>query len=433
MIAADRPQLRAGTEFIGEFQGSASKQPSFLARRWDGNIVRMSELPYLVALHIDGARDCEEIAELVSERAGRKITPTQVSYLVRTKLQSSGLTEGEGSVAMPQRPMLALRPRGVLIPGRVVVWIAHILRPFFLTPVVVAVLLGALVVDAWLLAHANLGAAIEYLLRHPWHLPLVIGLGFLSSLFHECGHATGLRYGGAKPGAIGAGIYIIWLAFYSDVTDAYRLDRRGRLRVDLGGVYFQGMFALATAIGYLLTEFEPLLLVTFFIYVTIAQQFMPFLRLDGYYVVSDLIGVPELFPYVRPTLASLFRRSTQQGHPATELRRWARLAVATWVALAVPALALFFTFIVAYTPLIVTTSFDVLRERLSEMMAADGSLINVSVSAFLAALGLAPIVGLSLLYLRITVAGFRLCLRFYRRLSSRGGTLSEEATSPCKR
>jgi putative peptide zinc metalloprotease protein len=35
------------------------------------------------------------------------------------------------------------------------------------------------------------------------------------------------------------------------------------------------------------------------------QQFLPVLRLDGYYVVSDLVGVPNLFAYMRPVLVTL--------------------------------------------------------------------------------------------------------------------------------
>ena len=36
-----------------------------------------------------------------------------------------------------------------------------------------------------------------------------------------------LRYGGAEAGGMGAGIYIVWPAFYTDVTDAYRLGHVG--------------------------------------------------------------------------------------------------------------------------------------------------------------------------------------------------------------
>ena len=44
---------------------------------------------------------------------------------------------------------------------------------------------------------------------------------------------------------MGVGIYIVWPAFYTDITDAYRLGKGGRLRADLGGMYFNAIFALA--------------------------------------------------------------------------------------------------------------------------------------------------------------------------------------------
>ena len=46
---------------------------------------------------------------------------------------------------------------------------------------------------------------------------------------------------GPRPGAMGAGLYIVWPAFYTDVTDTYRLGRGGRLRTDLGGLYFNAV------------------------------------------------------------------------------------------------------------------------------------------------------------------------------------------------
>jgi len=33
--------------------------------------------------------------------------------------------------------------------------------------------------------------------------------------------------GGARPGVIGMGIYLIWPAFFTNVTDSYRLSRAG--------------------------------------------------------------------------------------------------------------------------------------------------------------------------------------------------------------
>jgi putative peptide zinc metalloprotease protein len=44
---------------------------------------------------------------------------------------------------------------------------------------------------------------------------------------------------------IGVGIYLVWPSFFTNVTDSYRLSRAGRLRTDLGGVYFNAVFIVA--------------------------------------------------------------------------------------------------------------------------------------------------------------------------------------------
>ena len=69
----------------------------------------------------------------------------------------------------------------------------------------------------------------------------------LSAGFHEFGHAAAARRGGATPGAMGAGIYLVWPAFYTDVTDSYRLGRWGRVLTDLGGLYFNAIVAVGIA------------------------------------------------------------------------------------------------------------------------------------------------------------------------------------------
>ena len=79
--------------------------------------------------------------------------------------------------------------------------------------------------DAWLFGSGRVGSASRYVVLHPLLLLLVLGLSVASMLFHECGHAAACRYGGARPGVIGMGIYLIWPAFFTNVTDAYRLGR----------------------------------------------------------------------------------------------------------------------------------------------------------------------------------------------------------------
>jgi putative peptide zinc metalloprotease protein len=132
-------------------------------------------------------------------------------------------------------------------------------------------------------------------------------------------------------------LYLVWPALYSTVTDSYRLSRRGRLGTDLGGVYFNTAFIAGMSLGYLATGSPWLLVAIVLLHIGTATQFMPVIRLDGYYILSDLIGVPDLFSRLGPVLTSMIPgRAT---HPRVlELKPWVRRTITLWVVIAVPVL-----------------------------------------------------------------------------------------------
>jgi putative peptide zinc metalloprotease protein len=202
---------------------------------------------------------------------------------------------------------------------------------------VAAVIVAMLAVDYWLLAVHGLGSGLSQLLRDPISLLIVLGLSVLSTMFHECGHASGCRCGGGRSGVIGFGIYLIWPSFFTDVTDSYRLNRAGRLRTDLGGVYFNLIFMLGLADVYAATSAEILLLVIAVTHLEMLQQLLPFVRYDGYFILSDLVGVPDLFARVLPILRSVTGRGPQDPR-VTGLRRRSRIVVTAWVLTMVPLL-----------------------------------------------------------------------------------------------
>ena len=177
----------------------------------------------------------------------------------------------------------------------------------------------------------------------------MIGLSVVSAMFHECGHAAGCRYGGARPGMIGVGIYLVWPAFFTNVTDSYRLARAGRLRTDLGGLYFNLIFMLALAGLYAATSDEILLLVIAFTHLEMLEQLMPFVRFDGYFILSDLVGVPDLFARVAPILKSALPAGRRDPR-VTGLRRRARIVVTTWVLCVIPLLTFSIGYLLLHLP-----------------------------------------------------------------------------------
>jgi putative peptide zinc metalloprotease protein len=365
------PRLADGVELLGEYQGSGYAQPPSLVRRADGQVIQMSPLLYRVACRIDGSRDPAAIAGLVSEDLGRSLTADQVRYLITAKLLPLGVVAAEGvpAAAPKANPLLALRARGTLLSERAANAAGALLTPLFRGPVVMAVVVSIVAVDWWLFAVHGLGGGVRQVLRDPMDLLVVIGLTVVSAMFHECGHAAGCRYGGARPGVIGVGIYLVWPAFFTNVTDSYRLSRAGRLRTDLGGLYFNAVFMLALAGIYGATSAEILLLVIALTHLEMLEQLMPFVRFDGYFILSDLIGVPDLFARVAPIVKSVLPGGRRDPRVAG-LRRRARIAVTAWVACVIPLLTFGIGYMVLRLPAVDRALWNAASQQAHVMTAA---------------------------------------------------------------
>jgi putative peptide zinc metalloprotease protein len=326
-------RLLPGVELLGQVEGSGLREPPHIIRRSDGEAVQLSRLLFVIAQHSEPGRGLDAIAQRAGDDLEVRIQPEQVRYVLEHKLLPLGIVAGEdGSAPKLARldPLLALKLRVGVVSPRVVQTIAARLAVLFRTPVLLT-LLGCLVVfDAWLFGVHGFGRGVSHVIAQPALMLMLVGLTWASLAFHECGHAAACRYGGGRPGAIGVGLYLVWPVMYTDVTDSYRLGRRGRLRTDLGGLYFNGVFALLLAVAYVISGFEPLLLAVVGQHLIVLDQFLPWVRLDGYYVVADLIGVSDLFSRIKPVLSSLIPGREADAR-VRELKPWARTAVTTWV------------------------------------------------------------------------------------------------------
>jgi putative peptide zinc metalloprotease protein len=387
----------------------------------------MVQLPgplYVLVEEIDGERSYEQLAGRLSERIGRSIGPGDVQTLVEERLRPLGvLAQPDGSSPqLPKAdPLLALRFRVALVPEAAVQVISRLFTPLFMPPVLVAMLGAFVVADVWLFASHGVAQSVRELLYKPLWMLAVLGIIVVNTAWHELGHASALRYGGGRPGSLGAGIYIVWPAFYTDVTDAYRLSRGGRIRTDLGGLYFNAIFVLGVLGAYLLTGIEPLLIAILVIHLQMLQQFMPFLRLDGYYLVSDLTGVPDLFARIKPTLKSALP-GTDEDAKADALKPWVRSVTTGWVLLVIPVIVLVFGLLVFNAPRMFATGWDsfwVQADRVDRALA-QGSAVTAGAGALQALFLLLPAAGWTYTFSKVGL-----------RVSS--GAWSWSAESPVRR
>ena len=409
---ARAPRLAEGIEMIGEYEGSGFKETPFLARRADGQTLQLTALLYSVASHADGRRDHAAIATAVSEEIGRKVSPDNVRFLVEKKLRPLGvLAAADGSSPALERPdpLLALKFRTAVIPEGFTRVLTTIFRPLFWPPVLALVIAAFLALDAWLFLDHGIAQGLRHAIYQPLLLLGMFAAVVVATAFHEIGHATACRYGGATPGVMGVGLYIVWPAFYTDVTDAYRLGRGGRLRTDLGGIYFNAIFALAMGGLYALTDFEPLLLLVLLQTFAMLQQLLPFLRLDGYYILSDLTGVPDMFSRIKPVFRSL-KPGAEADARVTALKPWVRVVVTAYVLTVVPLLVFSLLMALLHAPRLFATAYDSIGVQYDRIGAAlsDGAAATVASGSLQLLLIALPAAGLALTLSRVgTRAGLR--------------------------
>ncbi|MGN7610566.1 efflux RND transporter periplasmic adaptor subunit [Magnetococcales bacterium HHB-1] len=117
---------------------------------------------------------------------------------------------------------------------------------------------------------------------------------------HEFGHALAAHRYGCRVATIGMALLLFWPVLYTDVSDAWRLpSRRQRLYIGAAGMVVELFLAvIATFLWHFLPP-GPLQSSMFFIatitwIMTLGVNLNPFLRFDGYYLLSDYLRVENL-------------------------------------------------------------------------------------------------------------------------------------------
>ena len=371
-----RVRLAPGTELLGQWQGSAYRVAPYLIRRADGQHLQVSRLLYQLADSVQSTSAPDELASRLSRSTGRDISVDNVVHLLRTKLVPLGiLTEGEEVTKPAERadPLLGLRFRAGVVPAGVHRRVSGALTFLFWPPLVALALAGLAGADVWLgVSHgAGVLGGVGQIIAHPALVLALVSMSLAGAVIHETGHAAATRAGGATPGVMGAGLYLIWPVFYTDISDSYRLGRAGRLRADLGGVYFNALTLLLASAAYGLTHWSVLLVFIAVTHLEVLTQFLPFVRLDGYWVVSDLVGVPNLFAYLGPTLAHLLGRADAAAeNRLAQIKPWARRVITVWVVATAAVLAVNLVMVAWVGPHLVAETVGAVGVRGRQMASA---------------------------------------------------------------
>jgi putative peptide zinc metalloprotease protein len=119
-------------------------------------------------------------------------------------------------------------------------------------------------------------------------------------LLHELGHACTAKRLGCKVPTMGVAFLVLWPVAYTDTNDVWRLTgRRQRLAVVAAGILTELTVAAWSTLAWaLLPEGTPkslaFLLATTTWLASVAINVSPFMRFDGYFLLSDWLEMPNL-------------------------------------------------------------------------------------------------------------------------------------------
>jgi len=308
-----RPDLQASKQ---RYQGRISwivKEPLGL------NYFRFKEEEYFILELLDGRRSLEAIQErFEAEFPPQKITLAELQQFVGS-LHRSGLViadaAGQGEQLRKRREeqgrreriarwtnVLAIRFRGI-DPERILAAIYPWIRWMFWPPVVLICCLLAL--SALLLLVVQFDVFVSRLPAfHQFFSPanvfwLLLAVG-ATKVFHEFGHGLSCRHFGGECHEMGVMFLVLTPCLYCNVSDSWMLPNKWRrAAIGFAGIYLEIVIAAIATFLWWFSEPGVLnhvaLAVMFVCSVsTIMFNANPLLRYDGYYILSDLIEIPNL-------------------------------------------------------------------------------------------------------------------------------------------
>jgi len=143
---------------------------------------------------------------------------------------------------------------------------------------------------------------------------IVVAL-LVAAALHEFGHALAVKHAGRRVNGAGFQLYLGHPVFYVDSTDLLFGTRRQRALNAVVGLFIEAV--LAGAVSLAVWRFptasyaDALARVAALIYLSVGLNLIPFIELDGYWLLTDLLDTPRLrarsFALIRTQLVARLR------------------------------------------------------------------------------------------------------------------------------
>lgn len=262
----------------------------------------------------------------------RRITVDEVSRFVST-LHRSGLVIGDRPGQGPQlnerrkqrvwmewktwmRSIMCLRFRGIdpdWILNKITPWIGWIYSPPALITFLVYILSALMLVLAnFETFRSKLPEFHQFFAAGNWFY-LAAALG-ITKVIHEFGHGMSCKYYGGECHEMGFMLLVFTPCLYCDVSDSWMLPNKWkRMMIGAGGMYIELiMAATATYLWWNSHEgiFNQMCLNVMFVssVSTLLFNANPLMRFDGYYILSDMLEIPNLRTKATTSLGRLAKK-----------------------------------------------------------------------------------------------------------------------------
>lgn len=118
----------------------------------------------------------------------------------------------------------------------------------------------------------------------------------ISVMLHESAHGLVSKLFGCKIGKIGFILIFFQPAFYCDISGIRMADKKYKqVMACLAGVYMNLFLGSATALIYCRTHYRIAAAFTIIQFTYIFSNLFPFIRLDGYWILSFITGITNLY------------------------------------------------------------------------------------------------------------------------------------------
>lgn len=165
-----------------------------------------------------------------------------------------------------------------------------------------------------------------------------------AKVIHELGHAYTAKRMGLRVPTMGVAFLVMWPVLYTDTGESWKLSAPSRrFAIASAGIASELALACWTTLAWALTPDGPVrsaffLLATTSWVLTVAINASPFMRFDGYFLLSDALDLPNLHERsgalaraaIRHTFFGLEEPDSEPTMSARRQRALIAFALATW-------------------------------------------------------------------------------------------------------